>query len=197
MTQISRFTPLAFHSVHRTRVASEKRLTGREVDHPRNAWGLDHDLYPVQRCFNVVANQRVAVFHVTITPPIFATLAETLEAGPCGDPPFIASANCHPLTKETSGKAFREACLSAGVKGSAYGVGKIAATRAANAGATVAQLEAILGWQGGTMASLYTREADRRHLALEGMRMLENEKRISIVAPKRQRKVRLSERKDK
>ena len=29
----------------------------------------------------------------------------------------------------------------------------------ANAGATVAQLEAIFGWQGGTMASLYTRGA--------------------------------------
>jgi integrase len=79
------------------------------------------------------------------------------------------------------------------VNGSAHGVRKIAATRAANAGATVAQLEAIFGWQGGTMASLYTREADRRRLALEAMRMLENEKRNSIVAPKR--KVRQSEQK--
>lgn len=56
--------------------------------------------------------------------------------------------------------------------GSAHGVRKIAATRAANAGATVAQLEAIFGWQGGTMASLYTRAADRRWLAMEAMHKL-------------------------
>jgi len=59
---------------------------------------------------------------------------------------------------------------------------------------TVPQLEAIFGWQGGTMAALYTREADRRRLALEAMHTLENEPRTSIVAPKRQ--VRHSERKD-
>jgi hypothetical protein len=64
-------------------------------------------------------------------------------------------------------------------------VRKIAATRAANAGATVAQLEAIFGWQGGTMASLYTRTADRRRLALEAMHKLgvENESRTSIPSP--------------
>jgi integrase len=134
-------------------------------------------------------------FQVTVTLPILTTLAETLKAGPCGDLTFIAGANGHPLTKETFGNEFREACRLAGVKGSAHGVRKIAATRAANAGATVAQLEAIFGWQGGTMASLYTREADRRRLALEAMRTLENEKRNSIVAPKR--KVRHSEREDK
>jgi hypothetical protein len=48
----------------------------------------------------------------------------------------------------------------------------IAATRAANAGATVAQLEAIFGWSGGRMASLYTRSADRRRLAMEAMHKL-------------------------
>ena len=42
---------------------------------------------------------------------------------------------------------------------------KIGATRAANNGATVAELEAIFGWQGGGMASLYTRAADRARLA--------------------------------
>jgi len=70
------------------------------------------------------------------------------------------------------------------VPGSAHGVRKIAATRAANAGATVAQLEAIFGWQGGTMAALYTRAADRQRLALEGMHMLANNYRTSIAAPR-------------
>lgn len=52
-----------------------------------------------------------------------------------------------------------------GVRKSAHGVRKIAATRAAENGATVAQLNAIFGWTGTTMASLYTQEADRRRLA--------------------------------
>jgi len=49
---------------------------------------------------------------------------------------------------------------------------KAAATRAANAGATVAELEAIFGWQGGTMAALYTRAADRRRLSQSAMHKL-------------------------
>jgi hypothetical protein len=104
-------------------------------------------------------------------------LAETLAAGPCGDLTFIAGENGNPLTKESFGNLFT------GVPGSAHGVRKIAATRAANAGATVAQLEAIFGWQGGSMAALYTRAADRRRLSIEAMSKLGNDKRTSIVAP--------------
>jgi integrase len=116
-----------------------------------------------------------------VTLPILPVLAKTLAAGPCGDLTFVAGASGRPFTKESFGNEFREACRAAGVPGS--GVRKIAATRAANAGATVAQLEAIFGWQGGTMASLYTRAADRRRLALEGMHMLANNRRTSIAAP--------------
>lgn len=111
-------------------------------------------------------------YQVTVTLPILPALAESLAHGPCGDLTFIAGANGRPLTKESFGNLFREACRAAGVPGSAHGVRKIAATRAANAGATVAQLEAIFGWQGGAMASLYTRAADRRRLAIEAMHKL-------------------------
>jgi integrase len=107
-----------------------------------------------------------------VTLPILPVLLEALEAGPCGDLTFIAGKNGNPLTKESFGNEFREACRAAGVPGSAHGVRKIAATRAANAGATVAQLEAIFGWHGGKMASLYTRSADRRRLSLEAMHKL-------------------------
>jgi len=111
-----------------------------------------------------------------VTLPILPVLAATLNTGPCGDLAFIAGENGRPLKKESFGNLFRQACRAAGVLGSAHGVRKIAATRAANAGATVAQLEAIFGWQGGTMAALYTRMADRRRLAKEAMHMLRNEK---------------------
>lgn len=122
---------------------------------------------------------------VTVNLPILAVLARTLAAGPCGDLAFICGAH----GKESFGNEFSAACRAAGLKRkSAHGVRKIAATRAANAGATVAELEAIFGWRGGAMASLYTREADRRRLALSAMHKLNDERksnknRNSIVAP--------------
>jgi integrase len=109
---------------------------------------------------------------ITVTLPILPVLAETLAASPCGDLTFITGERGQPLTKESFGNLFREACREAGVPGSAHGVRKIAATRAANAGATVAQLEAIFGWTGGRMASLYTRSADRARLAKSAMHLL-------------------------
>ncbi len=112
---------------------------------------------------------------MTVTLPVLQVLAETLAAGPCGDLSFIVGGHDRPMSKESFGNAFREACDAAGVRGSAHGVRKIAATRAANRGATVAELEAIFGWRGGTMASLYTREADRRRLALGAMHKLEGQ----------------------
>src|SRR6516225_5851473 len=118
-----------------------------------------------------------------VTLPILPVLAATLAAGPCGDLTFIVGESGQPLTKESFGNMFRDACRAAGVPGSAHGVRKIAATRAANAGATVAQLEAIFGWSGGSMAALYTRAADRRRLSIEAMSKLRNDRRTSIVAP--------------
>jgi integrase len=115
-------------------------------------------------------------FTVTVTLPILPVLADTLAAGPCGDLTYIVGEGGKPLTKESFGNLFRAACNAAGVPGSAHGVRKIAATRAANAGATVAQLEAIFGWSGGRMASLYTRSADRKRLSVEAMHKLAGER---------------------
>ena len=109
-------------------------------------------------------------------------LKATLNTGPCGDLAFITGASGEPLTKELFGNLFRDACRAADVPGSAHGVRKIAATRAANAGATVAQLEAIFGWQGGGMASLYTRAADRRRLAMEAMHKLSVQRKTDETA---------------
>jgi integrase len=74
------------------------------------------------------------------------------------------------------------ACRAAGINKSAHGIRKAAATRAANNGATVATLEAIFGWEGGQMAALYTRAADRRRLAAEHMEKL-SKTGTSIPAP--------------
>jgi integrase len=138
-----------------------------------------------QHIRNGVATLKTEKTGTEVTLPILPVLAETVAAGPCGDLAFIAGASGGPLTKESFGNFFRKACRAADLQNrSAHGLRKAAATRAANAGATVAQLEAIFGWSGGAMASLYTRSADRRHLAIEAMsKLAENKSGDSKAAP--------------
>lgn len=133
---------------------------------------------------------------ITVTLPILPVLQRTLDAGPIGELAFICGGKGKPLTKESFGNLFKKACKQAGLPNrSAHGLRKIAATRAAENGATVAQLEAIFGWKGGRMASLYTEAANRKRLALDAMHMLANEKGKSmpppsgkVVAPERKAK---------
>jgi integrase len=133
---------------------------------------------------------------VIVSLPILPVLQRTLDCGPTGDLSFICGAKRKPLTKESFGNLFKVACKAAGLPDrSAHGLRKIAATRAAENGATVAQLNAIFGWRGTSMASLYTEAADRQRLAREAMQMVEgrNENATSIPAPRQE--VRAPERK--
>jgi integrase len=82
---------------------------------------------------------------VTVTLPILPVLARTLAAGPTGDLTFICGEDGRPLAKESFGNFFRDACRAAGVNKSAHGLRKIAATTAAENGATVVELEALFG----------------------------------------------------
>jgi integrase len=143
-----------------------------------------------------VATIRTKKTDMIVTVPILPALDEILQAGPCADLAFICGENGRPLTKESFGNLFRQACNAAGVAKSAHGVRKIGATRAANNGATVAELEAIFGWQGGRMASLYTRAADRARLAKGAIfKIGRTPSEQSIPAP--QGKVREAAQKDK
>lgn len=117
---------------------------------------------------------------VEISIPILPVLDRTLKAGPCGDLAFICGAKGGPFTKESFGNAFSEAARKAGVKKSAHGVRKIAATRAANNGATIHELMAIFGWKTPAMALLYTKEANRRRLGRGAAHLLANETGKSI-----------------
>ena len=116
--------------------------------------------------------------------PLLAPLREALDAGPTSDLAFICGSNGKPMTKESFGNAFSDACRAAGVKKSAHGLRKIGANRAAYKGATVAQLNAIFGWTGSKMASLYTANADRKRLAQDAIGKLVNETATSIPSPK-------------
>lgn len=112
-------------------------------------------------------------YQIEVSLPILPVLQKTLDAGPTSDLAFICGDKGQPLTKESFGNSFRAACNTAGIKKSAHGVRKISATRAANAGATVAQLKALFGWTDDVMPSLYTRSADRRKLALDAISKLD------------------------
>jgi integrase len=70
-----------------------------------------------------------------------------------------------PMTKEGLGNWFRKAAVAAGVDGNCHGLRKAAATRLAEAGATIPELNAVFGWTGTAMASLYTEKANRAKLA--------------------------------
>ena len=131
----------------------------------------------LQTLFDPLTKQQVLVIafrtekggeQVEVTIPVLPVLWETLKAGPCGDLAFICGERGQPLVKETFGNMFSAAARAAGIKKSAHGVRKIAATTCANNGASVHQLMSIFGWKTTAMAELYTKEADRRRLSLGG-----------------------------
>jgi integrase len=130
-----------------------------------------------QHVRNGVATLRTEKTGTEVNIPILPALTDTLAIGPTGDLAFIVGENGRPLTKESFGNMFRVACNAAGVTKSAHGVRKIGATRAAEAGVTMRELEALFGWTGGTMASLYTKTADRKRLAMQASEKIENAQR--------------------
>jgi integrase len=106
--------------------------------------------------------------------PIPEGLAEAIEDGPIGDLAYVTGQSGGPLTKETFGNFFREACSAAGIRKSAHGLRKLAATRAVEHGLTPAELDAMFGWADGRMSSHYTKKADRLRLAKAGAEKIRN-----------------------
>jgi len=66
-----------------------------------------------------------------------------------------------------------QAARQAGIKKSAHGVRKIAATIAAENGATAHQPMAIFGWTTIRQAEVYPREAERARMAAQAVWMLD------------------------
>jgi integrase len=119
-----------------------------------------------------------------VTIPILPELQETLDAGPLGDLAWFAKLNGAPMTKESVGNFFADACKAAGIVGkSGHGVRKAAATEAADNEATHAQLNSIFGWKGDKMASLYTESADRKRLAASAIAKLSRAKKGTSKPP--------------
>lgn len=101
-----------------------------------------------------------------VTIRILSPLAASIAASPTGELTFIAGERGRPMTKESFGNWFREACAAAGVPGRAHGLRKAGARRAAGNGATEAELNAWFGWaEGSHESATYVRGAKRTKLA--------------------------------
>lgn len=98
-----------------------------------------------------------------VTLPLHRDLKHALAKTKLGKRSFVG------MQGASFSRAFRKACDEAGVKGSAHGLRKAAATRLAEAGASVPELNAVFGWTGAKMALKYTEKADRVRLARQGM----------------------------
>jgi integrase len=109
-----------------------------------------------------------ALISIPILPPVAASIAATKT----GDLTYLITEWGQPWVKESFGNWFKEACRKAGCPGSAHGLRKAGATRAAERGASERQLMAIYGWETGKMAQHYTRAADRAKLAREAAQLL-------------------------
>lgn len=100
-----------------------------------------------------------------VTVRIMEPLRLSIEATECGQQSFITREDGKPMVKGTFGNWFGAACKKAGVPGSAHGLRKALAIRLAESGATPAEMDALMGWSGGGMSSLYARKASREKLA--------------------------------
>jgi integrase len=107
-----------------------------------------------------------------VTLPVLKPLADSIAASPTGAETFIACLDGSPMVKEGFGNWFAEVCTAAGVPGRAHGLRKALSVKVAEHGATDAELDALLGWSGGGMSSLYTRKASRQKLAASALSRL-------------------------
>ena len=102
----------------------------------------------------------------TVSIPVSPLLASIIEASKTGDMVLVANTKTgEAMRKEAFSNWFKRAAKAAGVPGNCHGLRKAAATRLAEAGATIPEMNAVFGWRGTAMASLYTEKANREILA--------------------------------
>lgn len=114
-----------------------------------------------------VATIKAQKTNVVLYIPIAPALQTAIEAGPTGDLTYIVTAHGRPMVKEGFGNWFRGACTAAGIEKSAHGLRKLAATVLANTSGSELELQALFGWQTNTQSATYTKEANKRQLALQ------------------------------
>lgn len=111
-----------------------------------------------------------------------------------GDLHFIVTSYGKPFSKAGFGNWFGAAARAAGIEKNAHGIRKLAATIAADEGATAHELMAQFGWASPKQAEVYTKGADRAKLGIRSSKRvaerLANEipQTLETEAPKQSRK---------
>jgi site-specific recombinase XerD len=110
---------------------------------------------------------------VDLTIPVLSGLEEILAESQCGDLTFLVTAFGNGFTHAGFGNWFRDRCNEAGRRHcSAHGVRKAGATIAAEQGATSHHLMAIFGWKKIAQAEVYTKAAEQKRMAAQGVAAL-------------------------
>lgn len=126
-----------------------------------------------QHVKNGVATLKTEKTGESVYIPILAPLLRSISATKTGDLTYLVTQKGTPFVKESFGTWFKMACRAAGVPGTAHGLRKAGAVRAAENGATESQLNAIFGWRDGSRESAtYVRKASRARMAQASIKFL-------------------------
>jgi integrase len=110
---------------------------------------------------------------VTVEIPLLPVLQQIIDASPTGPMTYLMTEQGKPFSLNGFGNWFRDRCNEAGLQHcSAHGLRKAGASIAAGNGATPHQLMSIYGWLTLSQAERYTRAAERKRMAAEGMPLL-------------------------
>lgn len=130
-----------------------------------------------------IFSMRTAKTGIDITVRFPPELLATIDATPTGDLHFIVKPNGEPFkSKESFGNWFSDRCRDAGIKKSAHGIRKLAATLSADGGATAHQLMAQFGWVKVEQAETYTKRADRKKLGVQSSDLISGQ--IANIIPR-------------
>ncbi|MDX3926790.1 MAG: tyrosine-type recombinase/integrase [Shinella sp.] len=114
-----------------------------------------------------------------ITVELPQRVIDIIEATKTGDLHFLVTEYGKPFSVAGFGNWFGECARKAGIEKNTHGLRKLAATMAANGGATAHELMSQFGWVNSKQAEVYTRGADRARLGVKASRIvseqLENE----------------------
>jgi len=116
--------------------------------------------------------------------PLLPQLRNILDQSPCGDMTYLVTERGKGFTANGFGNRFRVWCDEAGLEHcSAHGIRKASASILAERGATAKQLMAVFGWSKLETAEHYTKKADERRLAYDGLTLLAQEQNGAKIVP--------------
>lgn len=120
--------------------------------------------------------------NVRVTVDLPQRVLDIIAATPTGDMTFLVTEFKKPFTVAGFGNWFGDACEKAHVGKSLHGLRKLAATLAANGGATAHELMSQFGWTTVAQAEVYTRGADRVRLGKKSSRIV-SEQLENVLIP--------------